>query len=365
LLRVPLIEVQGGPRARGRQYGEQAREKVRACCDLFRGIMAGGGVSWPEVKERAGGFASQVEAYCAEYLEELDGIAEGAGVEREALILLNARNELMRDRKSDLADRAECTSVVCLPSATADGHLIHAQNWDYRQECADVCVVLRAVPDNGPAFLTFTIAGGLARCGLNSAGIAITGNGLASDRDGERVRTGVPLALIRRRVLGSALYANALAAVSSPPVAASNNMTVSSAEGDGDAINFEVTPGEAFWSVPEDGLITHANHFKSPAARAKLRDVGVAGSPCSLYRDRRVEAILRPQAGEIDPKAVLAALDDRFGAPRAVCRSPIAREDGSVSMTVASIVMDVTAGRMWVRMSPWNSTTTTEYALDH
>ncbi|MFW6119166.1 MAG: C45 family autoproteolytic acyltransferase/hydrolase [Planctomycetota bacterium] len=348
---------------RGRQCGELAGDRVRACCDLFRGIMAKGGWPWPKVKERAGAFASRIKSYCADYLEELDGIAEAAGVSREALILLNARNELMCERNTKTLNTCdECTSVVCLPATTVDGHLLHAQNWDYRQDCAELCIMLRVVPENGPSLLTFTIAGGLARCGLNSAGIAVTGNGLASDRD--HGRTGVPLALIRRRVLESSSYADALTAVTSPAVAASNNMTVSSAEGDGDAINFECAPGEVFWLVPEDGLVVHANHFKSPAARAKLRDVGVAKSPWGLYRDRRVEALLRPQAGHIDRQAVMAALDDRFGSPHAVCRSPIARPDGSVSMTVASLVMDVTAGRMWVRMSPWNNPTTTEYALD-
>jgi len=359
---VPLIEIHGSPRMRGRQCGELAGERVRACCDLFRGIMARGGWPWPKVKERAGAFASQVKSYCADCLEELDGIAEAAGVSREELILLNARNELMSERKSeDFNTYDECTSIVCLPAITVDGHLLHAQNWDYRQDCAELCIMLKVVPENGPSLLTFTIAGGLARCGLNSAGIAVTGNGLASDRD--HGRTGVPLALIRRRVLESAGYSDALAAVTSPPVAVSNNITVSSAEGDGDAINFEVAPEEAFWLVPEDGLVVHANHFKSPAARAKLRDVGVAKNPWSLYRDRRVEALLRPQAGHIDVQAVMAALDDRFGAPRAVCRSPITGADGSVSMTVASLVMDVTAGRMWVRMSPWKNATTMEYAV--
>ncbi len=359
---VPLIEVHGGPRTRGRQCGEQAKDRVRACCELFRGIMARGGWPWPKVKERAGAFASQIKSYRADYLKEMDGIAEAAGVSREALILVNARKELMAERKGEPLDiHDECTSIVCLPETTVDGHLLHAQNWDYRQDCAELCIVLKVVPEDGPALLTFTIAGGLARCGLNSAGVAVTGNGLASDRD--HGRTGVPQSLIRRRVLDSPSYAEALGAVTSPSVAISNNMTVSSAEGDGDAVNFEVAPEEAFWLAPEDGLVIHANYFKSPAARARLRDVGMARSPWTLYRDRRVEALLRPRAGQINIEAVKAALDDHFGAPYAVCRSPITRADGSVSMTVATIIMDVTAGRMWVRMSPWKNTGTEEYAL--
>ncbi|MEX2644078.1 MAG: C45 family peptidase [Acetobacterales bacterium] len=351
---VPLIEVSGPPRERGRQYGEQARDRVIAACELFRGIMEKGGRPWPAVKERAQGFAPRIEAYCPAYLEEIAGIAEGAGVETEALILLNARNEMMLERAGEVADKDiaggdECTSVVCLPETTADGHLIHAQNWDYREDCIDVSLVLKVEPEDGPSFLTFTIAGGLARCGLNSAGVAITGNNLVSDRDGHR--TGVPLALIRRRVLESRIYADALGAVLSAPVAASNNMTVSTAQGD--AINFEAAPEECFWLYPEDGMVVHANHFRSEAAKAKLRDLGAARSPCTLYRDRRVESLLRPRAGSITVDDVFAALADDFGAPRAVCRPPVPRRDGSFSTTAASIVMDVTAGRMWVRMAPW------------
>ena len=47
------------------------------------------------------------------------------------------------------------------------------------------------------------------------------------------------------------------------------------------------------------------------------------------------------------------ALSDRYGAPDAVCRSPAPRSDGSVSATVASLIMDAYNGRMWIAPAPY------------
>src|SRR6202007_2163302 len=91
--------------------------------------------------------------------------------------------------------------VVVLPEAAQSSCLVHAQNWDWKRECTETAVVLRIRRDDGPDILTFTEAGALARSGFNAAGIAITANYLESDRDYSRV--GVPLALIRRKVLES------------------------------------------------------------------------------------------------------------------------------------------------------------------
>jgi hypothetical protein len=84
--------------------------------------------------------------------------------------------------------------------------------------------VLKIRRDDGPDILTFTEAGGLARLGLNSAGIAITANYLQSDRDYRRL--GVPLALIRRNVLQQEHVALAMRTVYATPKSAANNMAV-------------------------------------------------------------------------------------------------------------------------------------------
>src|ERR1019366_1342673 len=151
---------------------------------------------------------------------------------------------------------------VVMPGATADGRLIHAQNWDWKAECVETAVVLHVRSDDGPDMLTFTEAGGLARSGLNSAGVAITANYLQSDRDYRDI--GVPLALIRRKVLEQQHVALGMRAVHATAKSASNNMMVSHCGGV--AIDFECAPDETFMVMPDRGLLVHANHWVSQVA---------------------------------------------------------------------------------------------------
>jgi isopenicillin-N N-acyltransferase-like protein len=248
-----------------------------------------------------------------------------------------------------------------MPSASREGRLIHAQNWDWRVESLELGIVLRIQPAKGPSMLTFAEAGTLARAGLNSVGIAVTGNFIKADSDGRQ--QGVPLALIRRGILQSELYANALGVVCRTARSISNNMIVTHAEGE--AVSLETCPEQVFWQQPEGGILVHANHFKTPAALARVVDRSLETTPDSLYRDRRVTEALhnRRAAGLLGEQDVIDALQDRFGAPRAVCRSPSAGPGGASSATVATIVMDPAARKMRIAPAPFKEHRFTEYSL--
>lgn len=334
----PLVDVRGGPRERGIMHGRQARER----------ILVGVGHYVAQLKKLdldAAGLRAAVEAYLPviegfdpAYVEEMRGIAEGAEVSFEEIALINARTEVLKiaeRRKAAAADPDGCTALVVLPEASADGTLIHAQNWDWKRDCVDSAIVLRIRREDGPDILTFTEAGALARAGFNAAGVAITGNYLESDRDYSQA--GVPLALIRRKALECDQPALAMRAVYVTPKSASSNMIVSHASGL--AINFECAPDETFQVHARDGVIVHANHWIAPAALAKLRDKGVANMPDTLYRDLRVRELLPSGRGAITTDHVKAALfDDRF-TPWSVCRPPRQNVAGVLMATVAMIVM--------------------------
>jgi hypothetical protein len=237
--------------------------------------------------------------------------------------------------------------------------LIHGQNWDWRAECAETAIVLRVRRDDGPDFLTFVEAGGLARCGLNAAGVAITANYLESERDFRQ--PGVPLSLIRRKVLEQQHFAMAMRAVATTPKACSNNMMVSTAEGF--AIDFECAPDEAFPIYPSDGLIVHANHWQSPVALAKLRDTGIPSVPESFYRDWRVRKLLDESGPKLGPDDLKRALFDTFGTPYSVCRPPRPGSAGNLSATVSMVIMEPARGIMEVAPLPALNRTFTRYSL--
>jgi isopenicillin-N N-acyltransferase-like protein len=364
----PLIEISGAPHQRGREYGRQAAARIRKGASQYLAQLKALSLDSAGVAALVREYLPVIERFEPAYVEEMRGIAEGASVPFEDVVLLNARTEILklatrpeaRARLLAEEDPDGCTGVVVLPDATEDGRLIHAQNWDWKRECAETAVVLKVRRDDGPDFLMFTEAGALGRCGFNAAGIAITANYLECDRDYRQL--GVPLALIRRKVLESEHLALAMRAVYSTPKSAANNMIVSHREGL--AIDFECAPDETFQVHPDRGLLVHANHFVSPVALAKLKDTGIANTPDSLYRDIRVRNALAPKTGHITPQAVKDALFDEFATPWSVCRPPRLNLSNNLSATVAMIVMEPALGVMEIAPLPALNRQFTTYSLD-
>jgi isopenicillin-N N-acyltransferase-like protein len=363
----PLIEISGPPRERGRQYGQKAVARIKKGTTHYFAQLKELSLDAKGVAELVRDYLPVIEAFEPSYIEEMRGIAEGADVPFEDIVLLNARTEIIklanpkiRARLKTPEDPDGCTGVVVMPQATASGRLIHAQNWDWKRECAETAVVLKVRRDDGPDLMTFTEAGALGRCGFNAVGIAITANYLQSDRDYRQV--GVPLALIRRKVLENEHLALAMRAVYSTRKSAANNMIVSHREGV--AIDFECAPDETFQVHPQNGLLVHANHFVSPVALGKLKDTGVAETPDSLYRDIRVRDLLQPHIGSITFDTVKTALFDEFAYPWSVCRPPRRNLSNNLSATVAMILMEPASGLMQAAPLPSLNREFTEYRLE-
>lgn len=352
---VPYIQVEGPAYERGRQYGEQAEARIHKSVEIYTPAFAANGLDDARVRELAGRFLTVIRDFDAEAADELRGVADGAGLEVEQIVAINARTELLYWQDDG------CTGVACLPAATADDHVLLAQNWDWRPACAESTVVLHIRPDSGPELITYVEGGLLGRAGLNSAGIAVTGNFLRSDQDFGR--SGVPIPFIRRRILQSQSLAEAVGWVVRTPRAFSSNHLI--ADAGGEAIDCESAPEDVFFlQAAADGILAHSNHFLAPAALTRLRDTGIERYPDTLYRDRRVRHPLQAASPNVTVEDVQDALRDHFGRPDSVCRHPAPRPDGTMITTVASLVMDVSAGRMWVADGPPCENEYVEYTLE-
>jgi hypothetical protein len=363
----PFVDVSGSPYDRGRQHGAAVSKRVERSIELYAGQLGGLGFDARAKSTLIGEFARAIEAFGAHYIEEMRGIADGAGVSLEDVVMINARTEvvakarLIKNKPVEVDEEADdgCTGAIIMPERSATGALIHGQNWDWRAECAETAIVLRVRRDDGPDILTFVEAGGLARCGLNAAGLCITANYLECERDFKQ--TGVPLALIRRKVLEQEHLALAIKAVATLPKACSNNMMLSSAKGFG--IDFECAPDEAFPLYPSDGLVVHANHWVSPVALSKLKDTGIPRVPESYYRDWRVRKLLDEAGRALSVEDLKHALFDDFLSPHSVCRPPRPNDTGNLSASVAMVIMEPDRGLMQVAPLPAMNRTFTRYSL--
>lgn len=363
----PLVEVSGSPYERGRQHGLAVPQRVRRSVDIYAQALSELAFSQAALSRLIDEFTQAIVAFEPAYVEEMRGIADGAGVSYEQVLMINARTEIMArarahgnqaDQAGDTASEDECTGVAVLPQRSATGAYIQGQNWDNRIDCAETVIILRVLREDGPDVLTFVEAGGLARYGVNSAGIVLTGNGMSSSRDYQQ--PGVPLPLVRRKALEQTHFAIALQLVMTTPKACSCNVILGTSDGFG--VSVECAPDESFLRYPIDGVVVHANHWTSPVALKKLVDVSLAGSPESQFRHARVQALIdgMPKVSMEDLKTVFA---DTAGTPFSVCRPARTSGQGYPSCTTATLLVDPAAGSMSVARLPWQGGTYAHYSV--
>ncbi len=342
----PVVTVAGDARTRGRQYGEQARERVGRSVEAYREVFREvAGLDWESARAQACAYIDPIRAYAPSTLDEIAGVAEGAGVAFEDVLAINTRTEVMYAAKARQA-RGECTAFAALANATADGHLLVGQNWDWLPHAAETVVVLRVDPDDGPSFVSVVEAGLLAKTGLNEHGIGVVTNALVSDRDVGA--PGVPYHVLLRALMTAETPTAALALLQGPSRSSSANYLI--AHRDGQAVDVEAIPGGfeglALLFPDEHGLLLHANHFVTDLPGTAVSRWAMPSSP---FRADRLRRLIAPDLGRLTPALLGAALGDHAGSPSGICCHPDPAEPWwDQGLTVVSVVLDVTAGRIWI-----------------
>ncbi len=331
----PLIAVEGSYGEMGAELGRRTRGLVeQSLATYLRRFRDQARLSDADVLRWGATYLDVARGYDRSIAEMLEGLAEGAGQRVEHITALNARTELLYG--TGYRDEG-CTSVAVLPKYTRDGHTLLAQNWDWHPEQGPVTFLLATRDTEGFSVLTLAEAGMLAKSGLNSAGLGVCANLLISDRD--TGGAGVPYHYLLRGVLQSPRMSIALRKALDVTHISSGNLMI--ADAGGEAIDLEVAPGVFGHLLPEDGLITHSNHFQCPLP---LQDKKIATSALTLLRPSRARHLLEDAARlrSLTTEDIVAALRDHYSFPDSICRhrDPDLPET-EVYTSVYSIVMDL------------------------
>ena len=353
----PHVRVSGGARERGRAYGEQARRRISTSIHAYEEVFgAYAGWSWPEVRREAARYEASIAAFDERYVDEMRGIAEGADVDLEDILSINVRTEVMFAAKARAAEAAgadaggprqgECTAFAVVPEASATGHTLIGQNWDWLLHCFDTVVVLEAEQDEGPNFVSVVEAGLLAKTGMNSSGLGVATNALVTEDD--RGEPGIPYHVLLRAFMDCETISDALSVAQRAPRSSSANYLL--AHRDGMAVDIEAAPGDfsrMFLLFPEDGVLAHTNHFRSPAFDRK--DISLWVMPDSPFRLERLRAAVERAAPDLTLDTFREVLADHANFPSGVCCHPDDRMDlFDQGSTVASVLMDLDDARIWV-----------------
>jgi isopenicillin-N N-acyltransferase like protein len=353
--RYPRIRVSGSARERGRQYGEGARLQVQRSLQAYEQVfMHYAGWDWPRVTAQALLFEAPVQAYDERYLEEMAGIAEGAGAAYEDVLALNVRTEIMFSATARSACEGrrvgECSSFALLPPATREGVTLIGQNWDWLPHSFQTVVVLEAEQPDRPDFVTIVEAGLLAKAGMNASGVGLATNALVTLDD--KGMPGIPYHVVLRAILDAETITDALSAIQRRPRASAANYLI--AHRDGLAIDVETAPGDfsSLWLIhPDQGVLLHTNHFIAPASSG--RDVSLWAMPDSAFRLGRLIELVR-EGGIDDVDGLQRVLADHAGHPFGICCHPDPRAASvhDQSATVVSMVMNLDRGEIWAADGP-------------
>lgn len=320
---LPIITVSGDAYDRGTQYGARAADRVRRTRDSYAGVYAHyAGWDWSRVRAESQAFIEPIRAFHPASIDEMAGIADGAGLQFDDVLAMNLRTEILfaakvRAAEAQAPPTLECTSFA---ARTADGTQLIGQTWDWLTFSADTVVLVESTPTTGPAFMTVVEAGLLAKLGMNSSGLALATNALVTSSDtGE---PGVPYHVMLRALLDCRTPTEAATVLQSAHRSSSANYLFGT--GDGLVVDAETRPGgyaEIAWAIPDDdGLLLHANHFSVTPA-GSVGDLGVKLMADSLFRLQRVRRLARQSlgAGVREWKSILA---DHAGNPAGICCHP-------------------------------------------
>jgi isopenicillin-N N-acyltransferase-like protein len=334
------LEVRGAPREMGRQLGEAAREEVRTFVDLVVERFNVGRTARVNPRAALDVAADSIpyaERYAPDSMEELRGIAEGAGITLEQAMLINVRNQL-----GAVAPPEGCTSVLIEPRASASGNGLVAQNWDNDPATDDFSVVLTRRPTGKPAMMSFTRPGEMAYIGLSSAGIGMVLNAMP----GAQRRTGVPWYFVLRAMYEAQDLEGAVGAAERAERTIPAN-TVLTAAGGGADIEVMIDAVRVL-KADARGTLVHTNHCVHPELVC-INDrypSGIFGQ--SFPRKTRGEAIIGSSDSPVTVAQIQQLLSDHDGYPTSICRHPNDDPATGWQRTVVSVIVEPAAGRMYL-----------------
>jgi isopenicillin-N N-acyltransferase-like protein len=337
---ILLVDVKGDAYSRGRQQGAGARTQILGMLAHYHQILPQAtDMGWPEAVRETQKSLPYGEEIFPGLVDELRGIAEGADVPFPDVWTLACYESL-----TQRGPVWGCTCMAVRDDHTADGHVLLAHNEDWHSQDRDHVYLVRAEPDDGPAFIGLTYGPLPVMVGLNAAGIGVGVNSVYP----VDVRVGVPRLLCARAIMRAGTIGEAIRVCMPKLRAGGYNYLL--ADLNGELYNVETSATAHAIVYGEDGWLAHTNHYVAPKMQALEVPAPRAGSHVRLNRARR---LLGAQLGHVSVESLQAVLCDHVNFPDAICShenpADLPHERGQ---TVASLVMDLTDRVLWAAPGP-------------
>lgn len=284
---VTQLQLSGSPDAIGYAHGTGGKQQIHQSLTTYERLFHEySGVTWQEACEIAKVHLPAIERADHQLVEEMQGIARGAGVEFADILALNARSEIALAGGKAFSDG--CTAIAITPPLAED--TIIGQNWDWKADQRNSLLHLTIKQKGKPTITMMTEGGIIGKIGMNSAGIGVCLNALITDKKS----AALPLHLGLRRVLDSSSLHEAIGKIDKGQIAASANFLIGYADQDGNglAMNTEVSPYGIEMEASTEGKLVHTNHICSNLLRRHVKDLNEFIFTDSMIRKARAEQLI-------------------------------------------------------------------------
>ncbi|KAK2601513.1 hypothetical protein N8I77_010960 [Diaporthe amygdali] len=255
----------------------------------------------------------------------MTGVAEGASLSLEDILVLNTRSEIMFGNAGD-----GCTAFSWKSPTTSSSWL--AQNWDFHLSARENLIAQTIIrSSDAPVISQIIEAGMLGKIGLNSAGVGVGLNAVvAPGTDFKRL----PVHIALRAVLENRSRKEAVEFLDRVGLASACHILVADAASGGVGLEFSAVDCASL-KMDARGIVTHTNHFLRPHEKGVVSQVSFA----TQIRLSRVNELLREVQGQEANRGVVEGiLADELYWPYSINRSA-GKETPAV--TLFSIAMDL------------------------
>ena len=351
--KIELVEMSGTHYEMGLQYGSTC-PKIK---EMVRMMIQNLEMDLTQVKAFTNKYALSIQGYDPEIMDEIRGIAKGAGVDLEEILFLCAWYEMAIHKF--VTSLPGCTSFAAMGDATVDGELFIGQNMDIYPAIEDKLILLKMKPNKGPDILALTIVGAVGLIGINSEGISVNGN-LLMHRNYVSPIGIVPHNVISRKTMSANNLSKVISSIALAKRGPAVNQLFGSSQGD--VIDVEVTPDDLGFVYPVDGILTHANNFVTE--RFKSGDIASAFVPDSFIRIKRLDTLMREHKGRLSIELMKKLLQDHNNYPDSICRHADEELPPNMRMkTVASIITSPKERKMHIALGNPCQNEYVEYSL--
>jgi isopenicillin-N N-acyltransferase-like protein len=318
--KLPVLILEGSPRERGLVHGKTLKKQIHELVKLWqddlaeRYKMAASAFIKRFVKQTD--YVSAIKKWTPDLLDEIKGIAEGAGLDFETMLVFQLVDEYWANGDAVAADH--CSG---LGWPKRDGLPTHiAQNLDLEGFRQGYQVLLHIKPAGAqPEAFLVSQAGLIGWNGMNSRGIGICCNTLLQLSN---CRDGLPVNCVVRGVLQQATEADALQFLNRIKHASGQNYIVGGPRG---VSCLECSAGKVSPFKPDNksGMVWHTNHpLANDDYNAKYREMKTDKPPVdsTTVRLRSLEARLTKQTPVLGMDLIKAILTSRDSTEFPVCR---------------------------------------------